>query len=59
MHQSPKKQLVPRRDKYGDVEATSAEAERRLYRGSQPKARKSRSESPREERGWRQQARWA
>jgi hypothetical protein len=57
MHQSPQKQLLQRRDKYGDVDASSAEAERRLYRGSQPKARKLRDEAPREARGGRQQ-RW-
>ena len=50
MHQSPQKQLVPRRDKYGDLDASSAEAERRLYRGTQPRARKLRDEAPREQR---------
>ena len=53
MHQSPQKQLLQRRDKYGDVEATSAAAERRLYRGSQPKARRVRDDSPRDARGGR------
>jgi hypothetical protein len=58
MHQSPQKQLVPRRDKYGEVEASNVEAERRLYRGNQPKARKLRDDAPREARAGRQQ-RWA
>ena len=48
MRQSPQKQLLQRRDKYGDVEASSAEAERRLYRGSPPKARRVRYDSPRD-----------
>lgn len=51
MHQSPQK-LVNRREKYGDLDAGDAEAERRLYRGTQPKARKIsyRDEAPREQR---------
>ena len=53
MHQSPQKQLVARRDKYGELDASSAEAERRLYRGTQPKARKLRDEAPREQRSGR------
>jgi hypothetical protein len=48
MHQSPQKQLVPRRDKHGEVDAFSVEAERRLYRGDRPKARKLRDDGPRE-----------
>ncbi len=59
MHQSPQKQLVQRRDKYGEVEASSAEAERRWYQGNQPKARKFRDEAPRERRATRQHERWS
>ena len=52
MHQSPQKQLAGRRDKYGIYDTTDAEAERRLHRGSQPKARRhARDEEPRESRG--------
>jgi hypothetical protein len=58
MHQSPQKQLVPRRDKYGEVDASSVEAERRLFRGNQPKARKLRDDAPRAGRAERQ-ARWS
>lgn len=49
MHQSPQK-LVNRREKYADLDTGDAEAERRLHRGTQPKARKFslRDESPRE-----------
>jgi hypothetical protein len=55
MHQSPQKQLPRRRDKY-DAEFDQAEADRRLYRGAQPKARKFplRDESRRELRWERQ-----
>jgi hypothetical protein len=53
MHQSPQRQLVPRRDKYGEVDASSVEAERRLYRGNQPKARKLRDDAPRQQRNTR------
>jgi hypothetical protein len=41
MHQSPEKKLAKRRDKYVDFELTDSEADRRLYRASQPKARRS------------------
>ena len=59
MHQSPLKQLGgPRREKYAASEFADgdSEAERRLQRGSQPKARKFqlRDEVPRGERGGRQ-----
>jgi|GEM_PF-4106151 len=49
MHQSPQK-LVNRREKYADFDTGDAEAERRLHRGTQPKARKFslRDEAPRE-----------
>lgn len=57
MHQSPQKQLVQRRDKYGEVDASSVAAERRLFRGDQPKARKLRDDSPREARAGRHQSR--
>ena len=40
MHQSPEKKLANRREKYIDLELMDAEAERRLYRASQPKARR-------------------
>lgn len=46
MHQSPQKKLANRRDKYTDLylaEAATdadAESERRMYRASQPKARR-------------------
>jgi hypothetical protein len=55
MHQSPLKQIgAPRREKYAAFEALEgdAEAERRLYRGTQPKARKfhPREDDAREER---------
>jgi hypothetical protein len=54
MHSSPRKQLGgPRREKYAALEvAADEEIERRVYRGSQPKARKFplRAEASREER---------
>ena len=55
MHQSPQKQLPKRRDKY-EAEFDQTEADRRLSRGAQPKARKSalRDESQRELRWERQ-----
>lgn len=58
MHQSPQK-LVNRREKYGDLDTGDAEAERRLHRGTQPKARKFslREEGPREPRGSKQHPR--
>lgn len=37
MHQSPQTRAIPRRDKYGELEASSSAAERRLYRGYQPR----------------------
>ncbi|MDB5872997.1 MAG: hypothetical protein JWQ07_2439 [Ramlibacter sp.] len=40
MHQSPQKKSAGRRDKYADQDLPDAQAERRLQRGSQPKARK-------------------
>jgi hypothetical protein len=56
MHQSPQKLLPARREKYAEFD--EAEADRRMYRGAQPKARKSsmRDESPRELRRERQPA---
>lgn len=39
MHQSPQK-LVNRREKYAEFDIGDAEAERRMHRGTQPKARK-------------------
>ena len=42
MQQSPEKKLpAGRRDKYGGFDDTDAGADRRMYRGAQPKARKS------------------
>jgi hypothetical protein len=44
MHQSPQKKLAKRRDKYTDFDLTGmdndSQAERRLYRDTQPKARR-------------------
>jgi hypothetical protein len=40
MHQSPEKKLAKRRDKYVVFEWSDSEADRRLYRASQPKARR-------------------
>jgi hypothetical protein len=40
MHQSPEKKLAKRRDKYVEFAWSDAEADRRLYRASQPKARR-------------------
>jgi hypothetical protein len=40
MHQSPQKQWARRRDKPADLADTDAEAERRLFRATQPKARR-------------------
>jgi hypothetical protein len=56
MHQSPLKQLPARREKYAEFDETEAEADRRLYRGAQPKARKFplREDSSRELRRDRQ-----
>jgi hypothetical protein len=57
MHQSPEKHPVSRRDKYADMETSEAGAERRTYRGSQPKARKFTlrdEDAPREQRQNRQ-----
>ena len=52
MHQSPQKQLAGRRDKYGVYDSADAEAERRMYRSAQPKARRhARDEDTRETRG--------
>jgi hypothetical protein len=56
MHQSPQKQPVQRRDKYGELEASSSAAERRHYRAAQPKLRKPRDDSPRA--GSRTTERW-
>lgn len=41
MHQSPQKKLAKRRDKYADLELIDGPEEPRLYRDSQPVARKS------------------
>jgi len=46
MHQSPQKYFAGRREKYADSELTDMQAERRLHRETQPRARKF---SPREE----------
>jgi hypothetical protein len=57
MHQSPQKQLPRRRDKYeAEFNEAEAEADRRHYRGAQPKARKFplRDESQRDARWERQ-----
>ena len=56
MHQSPQKNLGGRRDKYADSGFDTGEADRRMYRDSQPKARKFplREELRREERPGRQ-----
>ena len=56
MHQSPQKHFAGRREKYADAELTDTQAERRLHRGSQPKARKfsPREEGDRESRSERQ-----
>lgn len=59
MHQSPQKQLVQRRDKYGEVEASSAEAECRWNRGNQPKVKKLHDDAPRVRRASRHQERWS
>ena len=41
MHQSPQKKLAKRRDKYTDFDLSEdTDADRRLYRASQPKARR-------------------
>ncbi len=40
MHQSPQKELPGRREKYAEFDPSDAQAERRLFRCSQPKARK-------------------
>jgi hypothetical protein len=42
MHQSPEKKLAKRRDKYVEIDLldTDGEADRRLHRASQPKARR-------------------
>jgi hypothetical protein len=52
MHQSPQKPLARRRDKYPDLDLADLEAERRLHRDNQPKARKFslREDSSREAR---------
>jgi len=52
MHQSPEKKLAKRRDKYADFDLSDGEADRRLYRASQPKARRYalRDEADRETR---------
>jgi hypothetical protein len=57
MHQSPEKKLAKRRDKYADLDLTAAEADRRLYRASQPKARRfaprdELAREPRNEKNW-------
>lgn len=52
MHQSPQKYFAGRREKY-ELDTGDGEADRRLHRGTQPKARKfqRRDEGLREERG--------
>jgi hypothetical protein len=40
MHQSPEKKLAKRREKYLEFDLADAEAERRLYRATRPKARR-------------------
>ena len=57
MHQSPQKNVGGRREKYADFD--TGEADRRLHRDSQPKARKFplREELRREERPGRQNPR--
>ena len=40
MHQSPEKKLAKRREKYLELDLGDADADRRLYRASQPKARR-------------------
>jgi hypothetical protein len=40
MHQSPEKKLAKRRDKYIEFDLGESEADRRLHRASQPKARR-------------------
>jgi hypothetical protein len=41
MHQSPQKKLAKRRDKYTDFDLTDdTDADRRLYRTTQPRARR-------------------
>jgi hypothetical protein len=59
MHQSPEKKLAKRRDKYVELDLSDSEAERRLYRASQPKARRfaARDEPDRELR--QDRAHWA
>lgn len=59
MHQSPQKQLAGRRDKYAVFDLGDAEAERRMNRGAQPKARKFplRDETQREPRAGGRQSR--
>jgi hypothetical protein len=51
MHQSPEKKLAKRHDKYVEFDLIDSEADRRLYRASQPRARRYalRDES---DRGW-------
>jgi hypothetical protein len=54
MHQSPQKQLPRQRDKYAEFE--EAPADRRMYRGAQPKARKfALREEPQRELHWDRQ----
>jgi hypothetical protein len=54
MHQSPQKKFDGQREKYADLDTD--EAERRMHRSSQPKARKFslREEAVREQR-WEKQ----
>jgi hypothetical protein len=53
MHQSPEKKLAKRREKYLEFDVADGEAERRLYRASQPRARRyALREEP--DREWRQ-----
>jgi len=59
MHQSPQKFPVGWREKYPDADLVDGDADRRVYRGSQPKARKFplREDAPRESRQGRQHPR--
>jgi hypothetical protein len=61
MHQSPQKMVGGSREKYAGLDAAEAdgEADRRMHRASQPKARKFplREELAREERAARQHPR--
>lgn len=58
VHQSLQKHRPGRRDKYGVYDTWDAQAERRMYRGGAPKARRdAREEEGREARGKQQHPR--